>query len=227
MYEIKNADNKELTYSKHGLLFRKHDDNTDTYDPEQLIATGNKIAFTRNAWKSVSSVIGKQRYSLNGITYEKYGVNVDFMLSGEIISGDIYSLNYKTDSDGNITNGTHIDLKKGNFDFAGGKLHYNSDENVLELTGLIKGSRIEGGSLLIGDMNSNHYAEIDENGNMTAGVSPYFVEIVLRDIYSEVKNAANQQVETEMQKYLKENDAEAKEPVEVDKNEDINTRDPM
>ena len=69
--------------------------------------------------------------------------------------------------------------------------------------------------------------KIDVNGNMTAGVSPYFVEIVLRDIYSEVKNAANQQVETEMQKYLKENDAEAKEPVEVDKNEDINTRDPM
>lgn len=40
-------------------------------------------------------------------------------------------------------------------------------------------------------------------------------------------SATNQQVETEMQKYLKENDAEAKEPVEVDKNEDINTRDPM
>lgn len=60
-----------------------------------------------------------------------------------------------------------------------------------------------------------------------AGVSPYFVEIVLRDIYSEVKNAANQQVETEMQKYLKENEAEAKEPVEVDKNEDTDTRDPM
>lgn len=60
-----------------------------------------------------------------------------------------------------------------------------------------------------------------------AGVSPYFVEIALRDLYLEVKNAANQQVETEMQKYLKENDAEAKEPVEVDKNEDINTRDPM
>lgn len=168
LYEIKNADNQELTYSKHGLLFRKHDDNTDTYDPEQLVVTGNKIAFTRNTWESVSSVIGKQKYSLNGITYEKYGVNVDFMLSGEIISGDIYSLNYKTDSDGNITNGTHIDLEKGNFDFAGGKLHYNSDENVLEMTGLIKGSRIEGGSLLIGDMNSNHYAEIDENGNMTA-----------------------------------------------------------
>ena len=36
-----------------------------------------------------------------------------------------------------------------------------------------------------------------------AGVSPYFVEIALRDLYLEVKNAANQQVETEMQKYLK------------------------
>ena len=60
-----------------------------------------------------------------------------------------------------------------------------------------------------------------------AGVSPYFVEIALRDLYSEVKNAADHQVENEMKRYLKKNDAEAKEPVEVDKNEDINTRDPM
>lgn len=59
-----------------------------------------------------------------------------------------------------------------------------------------------------------------------AGISPYFVEIVLRDIYSEVKTVADQQVETEMQRYLKENDVEAKEPVEIDKNEDIDTGDP-
>lgn len=170
--EIKNTDNQEVTYNKHGLVLKKHDDITDTYDPEQVIITANKLAFTRNNWESATSVIGKQKYSLNGTTYEKYGVNTDFMLSGEIISGDIYSLNYKTDTDGKIVDGTHIDLSKGNFDFAGGKLHYNASENLLEMTGLIKGSRIEGGTLLIGDKESEHYAEIDENGKMiTSGIT--------------------------------------------------------
>lgn len=59
-----------------------------------------------------------------------------------------------------------------------------------------------------------------------AGVSPYFVEIVLRDLYSEVKTAADRQVENEMQRYLKENEPVSKEPVEIDKNEDVNTGDP-
>lgn len=60
-----------------------------------------------------------------------------------------------------------------------------------------------------------------------AGVSPYFVEIALRDLYSEVKNAADHQVENEMKRYLKENELMSKEQDEIDKNEDINTGDPV
>lgn len=166
LYTIKNADNQEITYGKHGLLCRKYDDITSTYSPEQFIITANCFAFTQDNWKTTTSAIGKQKYSLNGNTYENYGVNTKFLISGLIVSGDIYSGNFKTDNNGNVTRGTHIALETGDFDFAGGKLHYHSSDDVLEMTGLIKGSRIEGGSLLIGDKTSNNYAEIDEKGKM-------------------------------------------------------------
>ena len=60
-----------------------------------------------------------------------------------------------------------------------------------------------------------------------AGISPYFVEIALRDLYSEVKNAANHQIENEMKKYLNENESASEEQDEIDKNENIDTGDPM
>lgn len=168
LYNIKNADDQEVIYDKHGLLCRKYDDVTSTYDPEQFMVTANCLAFTNDNWKTVVSAIGKQKYTLNGNTYYDYGINTKFLISGLIVSGNIYSNNYATDSKGNVTRGTHIALEDGSFDFAGGKLHYSSKDDTLEMTGLIKGSRIEGGSLLIGDKSSNNYAEIDENGKMIA-----------------------------------------------------------
>ena len=168
LYNIKNSNDQEIVYDKHGLLCRKFDDITGAYSPEQFIITANCMTFTYDAWRTAVTAIGKQKYTLNGITYEDYGVNTRFLISGLIVSGDIYSGNYATDNQGNITQGTHIDLENGDFDFAGGKLHYRSADDTLEMTGLIKGSRIEGGSLLIGDKQGNNYAEIDENGKMIA-----------------------------------------------------------
>ena len=168
LYNIVNADDQEVIYDKHGLLCRKYDDITGIYDSEQFRITANCMAFTYDNWRTTVTAIGKQKYTLNGTTYEDYGVNTRFLISGLIVSGDIYSGNYKTDDEGNITQGTHIDLETGDFDFAGGKLHYSSVDDTLKMTGLLKGSRFEGGSLLIGNKQSNNYAEIDENGKMIA-----------------------------------------------------------
>lgn len=173
LYNIINADDQQVVYDKHGLLCRKYDDITGVYDPSQFRITANCMAFTYDNWRTIITAIGKQKYKLNGITYEDYGVNTRFLISGLIISGNIYSKNYKTNDQGVITNGTHINLETGDFDFAGGKLHYSSEDDVLEMTGhmkagLIEGSRFEGGSLLIGKKESNNYAEIDENGKMIA-----------------------------------------------------------
>ena len=166
LYAIQNADTQEVTYGKYGLLCRKYDDITNTYSKEQFKITNNLMVYTDDGWQSARSALGKHTYVLNGESTTGYGLNCDFMISGTMVGGHIYSLNYKTDDGGHTTEGTHIDLKTGEFDFAGGKLTYNPRLDKLELTGTINGSRIEGGSLLIGNKKGNTYAEIDEDGKM-------------------------------------------------------------
>ena len=93
-----------------------------------ITLSNNEIIYTSDNWKTAETAIGKQKYTLNGITYEEYCVNTKLLLSGKVISGDIYSLNYATDENGVVTSGTHIDLNNGDFVFAGGKLSYLNDK---------------------------------------------------------------------------------------------------
>jgi hypothetical protein len=60
-------------------------------------------------------------------------LTADFVAAGivsgsQIVGGDIYSANYKSG-----TSGTHLNLTKGDFDFAGGKIVYDSDTDNLTL----------------------------------------------------------------------------------------------
>lgn len=147
LYAIKNADTEEIIFNKNGLLARSYDDITDTYSDEQFKLTHNVMAFTDDNWKSVRTALGKQRYTLNGITYDEYGLNANFVIAGKMIAGDIYSANYKADLYGTVTAGTHIDLNNGNFAFAGGKLKYNSTSDQLNMSGTLTASTIIGGDI--------------------------------------------------------------------------------
>lgn len=159
LYTIKNSNTEEITYGKHGLLARSYNDEIDDYDDEQFKITHNVLAFTDDNWTSVRSALGKQRYTLNGVEYDEYGLNADFMISGKMIAGDIYSQNYDENDE---SSGTHINLNDGSFEFAGKKLTYDASSNKLKISG-----NIEGGSLFIGSKTFGNYAEIDSNGNMT------------------------------------------------------------
>lgn len=125
--------NAQTVIDEHGLLSRGYDDINNIYSDEQMRLNGTNLLFTTNAWRSSKSAVGKQKYTLNGHTYEEYGANADFMISGKIIAGDLYSANYYTDSDGNLTNGSHIDLTNGSFSLADGKIHYDNDNKKLTL----------------------------------------------------------------------------------------------
>lgn len=135
LYNIRNS-NSTAVFDEHGILIRSYDDILDDYTDEQLRETHNEIVFTTDKWKSATTAIGKQRYTFNGITYEEYGVNSQFVIAGKIISGDIYSGNYITDSNGVCTSGTHFDLNNGDFDIASGKLSYRNKDNKLTLKGV-------------------------------------------------------------------------------------------
>ena len=132
-YNIFNT-NSTVVFDEHGLLARNYDDVTDDYSDEQLRINGCNLLMTDNNWKSARLAIGKQKYNISGTVYEKWGLNADFCIASTIIGGDIYSANYKTDENGNITNGTHINLTSGDFELADGRIVYESDPNKNKMT---------------------------------------------------------------------------------------------
>ena len=163
--------NSKIVLNEHGLLARNYDDVFDTYSDEQSRWNGCDLSFTTNNWLSSELAIGKQKYTLNGVQYEEYGVNANFVLAGKIIGGDIYSANY---SSANKV-GTHINLLDGSFSFGGDKLVYDASNETLSMkngtftTSTIKGSDFIGGHLLIGDENKvGTYAEITSDGTLNA-----------------------------------------------------------
>lgn len=127
-FHIFNTYNKTII-DDHGILSRNYDDVNNQYSDEQLRINGSNLILTDNAWKSTRLAIGKQTYTLNGVSTTEYGVNSDFVLSGKIIGGDIYSANYRTDSNGTIIKGNHFDLTGSNFELADGNIIYNKENN--------------------------------------------------------------------------------------------------
>lgn len=146
LVQIKNNDNEEVTYGKHGLLCRTYDDIIDDYDPKQLKLTHNTIAFTDNNWKNVKTAIGEHNYTSYNVQDNKweeltdYGLTTHFVTSGviygenQIIGGLIYSKNYSDgntlDKDGNLIakGGSMINLNTGEFSFGGDSLYYKYDD---------------------------------------------------------------------------------------------------
>ncbi len=151
--KIKNNDREEVIYGKNGLLCRSYDDITDAYDPKQFRITHNIMAFTNDNWNTTKSVIGEHSYkaydSKNNCwdKHEGYGVTTEFVTSGvvngsQIIGGEIYSKNYKTENtrdengeknDG-APSGSYINLEDGSFSFAGGKLTYTPSAGLSVFT---------------------------------------------------------------------------------------------
>ena len=127
LYSVHNT-NSTAIFDEHGILIRSYDDVIDDYKDEQARINVNEFVYTTDRWRTAVTALGKQKYTLNGTMYEKYGLNTDFVISGLIIAGDLYSANYTTDSRGICTAGTHINLNDGSFVFAGGNLKYDNNE---------------------------------------------------------------------------------------------------
>ena len=138
LYNISNSVNQEFVIDEHGITGRKWDDILGDYSPEQLKINNNIFCYTDNYWQTVKSVVGKIEYynPILKTNISQYGVICEAVISGilmgnDIIGGAIYSENYSS------TAGTYINLKNGDFTFAGGKLIYDSEKDTLNLTGTI------------------------------------------------------------------------------------------
>lgn len=112
---VNNADDQDIVYDEHGMLFRKHDPISDTYSPTQLKIINSTLAMTNDAWETTKTAIGEFIY-FNPKTsqYETgYGVIADQLVGNIILSNEmgIYTENgnmtFDKESGLLITNGTH------------------------------------------------------------------------------------------------------------------------
>lgn len=135
--QIKNNDSEEVILTESGLLARSYDDITGTYSPEQFKLTHNIMAYTDDNWETVSSALGKHEYTKwnnnQWVKDEDYGFTSKFVTAGyitgsQIIGGEIVSSNYKPKEIG-----THINLLNGDFDFAGGRIVFDTNKDSLTL----------------------------------------------------------------------------------------------
>lgn len=185
LINIKNNNNEEISYGKHGLIAREYDDISDDYSDEQLRVTHNILAFTEDNWKTVSLGLGKHEYTYydgNGFVKKQgYGISAKFcqaayIFGSQIIGGDLYSANYSP------TVGTHIDLNKGTFSFAGGNLSYDgatlSGKNLSVSASTITGttmnsSNIYGTYINGGTIEGNTITGNEISGGTITGTSVY------------------------------------------------------
>lgn len=86
---MNSADNQTQTWDSHGMLFRRQEDFTDTYEPTQLKIVNSTIAITRDNWASVATAIGKFYYE-DPTTQQlvtAYGINGETIV-GKLILGE-------------------------------------------------------------------------------------------------------------------------------------------
>lgn len=86
---IGGADSQTQTWDSHGMLFRKYDSITDSYDDTQLKILNSTISITNDNWDTVKTAVGGYYYfspDTGNLTYG-YGVNAETLV-GKMILGE-------------------------------------------------------------------------------------------------------------------------------------------
>lgn len=88
---INSADNQDIVYDRHGLLFRKKDDISDSYSPIQLKIINSTLAMTTDAWQSCKVGVGQFEYlDPKDKTYKTgYGIIADKIVGNIILSQEV------------------------------------------------------------------------------------------------------------------------------------------
>lgn len=109
---VGGADNQTQTWDEHGMLFRRYNDVTDSYDKIQLKIINSTLAITDDDWETTKTAIGNFYYNdpITGELKNAYGINAEVVV-GRLLLGKelgIYneSGNLTFDNDGfQVTNG--------------------------------------------------------------------------------------------------------------------------
>ncbi|MCD8376870.1 MAG: hypothetical protein LUD69_07990, partial [Oscillospiraceae bacterium] len=165
---ISGADNQSQTWDSHGMLFRKYDPLTDSYEAEQSKIVNSTYAITDDNWKTIRTAIGRFYYvdPTTGELTSAYGVNGE-VLVGNLILGE--SLGIYT-ADGSMTfdaNGLTIDTSSGvAFTITNNgntQFYIDANGNVV----LDNGASLVWGNIDLTDLilNADNVVSTDDDGN--------------------------------------------------------------
>ena len=95
---VNNADNQNIVINDAGLLARRKDDFTNTYEDNQIKLLSNGLYFTSNSWRSVKSAFGKYIYvdPETGQQEIKFGILAESIV-GQLLIGEQLRL-YSSDA---------------------------------------------------------------------------------------------------------------------------------
>lgn len=147
---IKNADTEDIVINQNGIRLRSYNDVSGQYDRKQAALIHNMLVFTDDDWEHAQTALGEIKYTFDGKSVTTYGVSAQAILSGVIISGDIYSANYCSTIGKEA--GTHFDLESGAFRLGGDRIVYNTTTNKLTLKDImieVKGSDGASGTKIV------------------------------------------------------------------------------
>ncbi|MCD7810254.1 MAG: hypothetical protein LUG91_00115, partial [Ruminococcus sp.] len=166
---ISGASSQSQSWDSHGMLFRKYNPLTDTYESTQSKIINSTYAITDDNWKTIRTAIGNFYYTdpKTGELLSAYGINGEVLI-GNLILGEqlgIYTEDGSMtfDKDGLIidtSSGTAFTIKNGdNVQF-----YIDSDGNVA----LDNGASITWGNIDLTDLilSSGNIVVYDENGKV-------------------------------------------------------------
>lgn len=86
---MNGATNQTQTWDEHGMLFKKYDAVTDTFEDIQLKIINSTLAITDDNWKTVKTAVGSYYYfhPETGKLTRAYGVNAETLV-GQLILGE-------------------------------------------------------------------------------------------------------------------------------------------
>lgn len=147
---VNAADRQDISWDDRGMLARRYDDITETYDEKQLKIINNGLYVTNDDWNTSKAGIGEFTF-FNPRTQQtetQYGVIADYLVGSYILGEDAFISNQDAsvslDNDGIAVEGQHntvlinpnatylMDVKKGN-----DHLLYLDGSGNLNLTGAI------------------------------------------------------------------------------------------
>lgn len=178
---MNNADNQEVVFDKHGLLFREWEPETETYSPIQSKQINSTLAYTTDNWETTKAAIGKYIYlDPRDWKYKTgYGVIADTLIGNLILGEEVGIYN----SSGSLT-----------FDDNG--LSIGNDVNSFKVN---PNSKV----LLSLSHNDKRLIYVDENGGLHIDASGNAIDFSSNDTINGMKSQIKQNAEAIVLKVTK------------------------